>query len=208
VARKPRQEVAGGVFHVYNRGNDRRPIYVDDQDYRRYVDRLAATVARHGWRCLAYCLMPNHMHLLVETPQPNLGKGMQMLHGEYGAEFNRRHGRDGHVFGGRFKASLIRTSARFVEMVGYIALNPVAAQLCRRPEDWPWSSHVATVSGPPPTWLDLEHLFGYLRERGDAGRRQYVDVVELALSTLLASRTQRKHIDEACKSIDIVTSER
>src|SRR3954454_20748947 len=99
--RKPRVELAGGVHHVYARGNAREDIYRDDVDRRMYLHTLGREVARWKWRCLAYCLMSNHVHLLLETPEPNLGRGMQRAHGTYARLFNRRHARVGHVFQGR-----------------------------------------------------------------------------------------------------------
>jgi REP element-mobilizing transposase RayT len=177
VARKPRQEVAGGTFHVYARGNDRRPIFVDDDDYGRYVRKLGVVVLRFRWRCLSYCLMPNHVHLLVETPEPNLGRGMHMLQGEYAQEFNRRHGRVGHLFQERFGSSLVTTNARFFDLVSYIALNPVAARLCSRPEGWTWSSHADTIGPRPPRWLDVERLFLRLGSVAD-----YRDLIAIGLS--------------------------
>jgi REP-associated tyrosine transposase len=179
VARKPRQEVAGGTFHVYARGNDRRPIFVDDDDYRRYLKILGAAVWRFRWRCLAYCLMPNHVHLMVETPQANLGRGMHMLHGEYAQQFNRRHGRVGHLFQERFGSSLVATNARFFDLVAYIALNPVVARLCSRPADWMWSSHADTVGNQHLRWLDVERLFSRLGSPLD-----YDDLIDIRLSAL------------------------
>src|SRR5690242_13743227 len=104
MGRKPRENVANGVYHVFARGNSRAPIYLDDDDRRIYLWMLARVVLRQGWRCLAYCLMTNHVHLLLETPEPNLSHGMQQLHGGYALSFNARHGRIGHVFQGRYGA--------------------------------------------------------------------------------------------------------
>jgi putative transposase len=102
VPRKPRAELAGGVHHVFARGNGRQLIYLDDADRGSYLAMLARAVAHRQWRCLAYCLMDNHVHLLIETPLPNLGAGMQWLHGRFAQQFNERHGRSGHVFQGRY----------------------------------------------------------------------------------------------------------
>src|SRR3954453_14176723 len=86
--RSLRPELAGGIHHVYARGACRQPIFLDDLDRRRYLATVARVVQRMSWRCLSYCLMGNHMHLLIETPQPNLGRGMQRLHGTYAQGFN------------------------------------------------------------------------------------------------------------------------
>lgn len=142
MARKPRQECEGGIFHVFARGNAKGAIFHDDADRIAYL-RLLGRVAKHRrWVLHAHCLMHNHVHLLIETPQPNLGRGMQDLHGCYGRDFNDRHGRSGHVFQGRYGAVLIEDDDHFELVKAYIALNPVTAGLCERPEDWPWTGGV------------------------------------------------------------------
>ena len=148
----------GGIFHVYARGNDRREIFVDDRDRRGYLDLLARVVERHGWLCLMYCLMANHVHLLVQTPKPNLGRGMQMLHGDYARAFNVRHRRVGHLFQGRYGATRVEDDAQLWMTVAYVALNPVEARLCKRPEEWVWSSHAAVDEGRQEAWLASERL--------------------------------------------------
>ena len=174
--RKPRDEEAGAIYHVFARGNNRNHVFVDDKDYERYVQLLAATVRRQRWHCMSYCLMPNHVHMLIETPEPNLSAGMQWLHGIYGRGFNERHHRVGHVFQDRFRSEPIKDDTHFLTVVGYIALNPVAATLCRRPEDWKWSSHRATMSDRPPSWLAAGRLMWRIDER--AGSRYYEELVE------------------------------
>ena len=110
--RKPREEVVDGIFHVYARGNDKRLIYWDEVDRQIYLQALGAVVERCRWRLLAFCLMDNHVHLLVETPDANLGTGMQRLHSDYAQQFNQRHGRSGHVFrGGMAPFARRRTSS-------------------------------------------------------------------------------------------------
>ena len=106
---------------------------------------LAQAVRRQRWSCLAYCLMHNHIHLLVETPQPNLGAGMQRLHGLYAQTFNKRHKRCGHLFQGRYGGDRVRTDEQLLTAARYIALNPVEAGLCERPDEWPWSSHAGVL---------------------------------------------------------------
>ena len=144
--RPPREEVEGGVFHVFARGNNRDLIYLDEEDYARYSAVLGAVARQHDWRLLAFCLMPNHVHLLVETPKPNLGDGMQRLHGVYAREFNRRHTRCGHLFQGRYGAVRVTTDEQLWMVARYIATNPVAAGLCSGPAQWAWSSHAAVVA--------------------------------------------------------------
>ena len=178
--RKPRAEVAGGVHHVFARGIDRRAIYADDADRRKYLAIMGRVVQWKGWRCLAYCLMPNHVHLMLETPRPNLGSGMQYLHGTYADEFNKRHGRCGHVFQGRYGSVLITTDEQLWHVAAYIALNPVAAGLCGRPEEWPWSSHKATIGERARHgWLDVARLLSHFEGLGGDPRRRYAAMTEV-----------------------------
>ncbi|MET0615996.1 MAG: transposase, partial [Thermoleophilaceae bacterium] len=164
MARKPREDVADGISHVFARGNDRRVIYRDDTDRQTYLRFLARAVRQFRWGVLAYCLMPNHVHLLIETPLANLGAGMRWLHGLYAREFNDRHGRSGHLFQGRYGSVRVNSDEQLWGVAAYIAMNPVEAGLCDAPEDWEWSSHAATVRGRGPRWLDdgrlLFHLAG------------------------------------------------
>jgi putative transposase len=180
--RKPRAEVAGGVHHVFARGIDRRAIYADDLDRRRYLAIMGRVVPWRRWRCLAYCLMPNHVHLMLETPRPNLGSGMQYLHGTYADEFNKRHGRSGHVFQGRYGSVLITTDEQLWHVAAYIALNPVAAGLCGRPEEWPWSSYAATIGlRESPAFLDSSWILERFGEDLSTARRTFRDFVQAAL---------------------------
>src|SRR3954447_11971980 len=114
MARGLREEVAGGIFHVYARGNKKADIFRDDADRQSYITLLGRVAGRCSWSCLAYCLMPNHVHLLVETPQPNLGRGMQWLQSRYALAFNRRHGRTGHLFEERYKSPKVTTDEAFI----------------------------------------------------------------------------------------------
>jgi putative transposase len=138
VPRKPRDLVEGGVYHVYARGNARHRIFRDDRDRRLYLSILDHVVGVKRWRCIAYCLMGNHVHLLLETPEPNLDTGMQLLHGLYGQRHNVRHERSGHLFQGRYGASRLASTAQLERALAYIQQNPVEAGLCERPDDWPW----------------------------------------------------------------------
>jgi putative transposase len=177
VPRKPREELAGGVHHVYARGNDRRRIFGDDADRQAYLQLLAAVIRRQHWYCLAYCLMDNHLHLLIETPQPNLGEGMQRLHGAYGRDFNARHQRAGHLFQGRYGSRPVRTEAHLWTAAAYIAANPVDAGACARPEDWPWSSHAAVVDRTAPAWLDTSRLLAHFGAAGGDPLLRYAEAV-------------------------------
>jgi putative transposase len=165
---------------VYSRGAVKQPIFLDDLDRRRYLSILAKVTRRMAWRCLAYCLMGNHMHLLIETPEPNLGRGMQRLHGTYAQAFNRRHDGSGHVFGARFNSKSILTDPQLWVTAAYIARNPVEAGLCSAPEGWAWSSHAAVVARNWPSWLDVPRLLAYFRQAGGDPFQRYLEFVAAA----------------------------
>jgi putative transposase len=172
--RPPRPLIAGGVYHVFNRGVVRLPIFLDTRDRVGFLDGLADVVERGSWKCLAYCLMGNHFHLLVGTPDQNLDRGMQHLQGVYAQRFNRRYERVGHLFHRRYGATVLADADRIRYVARYIVQNPVRAGLCRRPGDWPWSSHRATLGHVrEPAFLaaeSLRRLFG-----GQSEYRDYVD---------------------------------
>jgi REP element-mobilizing transposase RayT len=131
MARKLRVEYAGAIYHVMNRGDRRERIFVDDADRQRFVDTLGEACAKTGWQVHAYVLMPNHFHVVVETPQPNLVAGMKWLLGTYTSRFNRRHKLFGHLFSGRYKSLIVDGSGSgYLKSVGdYVHLNPARAKL-------------------------------------------------------------------------------
>lgn len=159
MARPLRLEFPGALYHVTARGNARQRIYLDEEDRRLYLELLGKEVEQQGWCCYAYCLMDNHYHLLIETPEPNLVAGMRRLNGVYTQAFNRRHRRVGHLFQGRYKAIVVDKDAYLRELCRYIVLNPVRAKAVRGPERWPWSSYRMTVGQlPAPSWLAVEEV--------------------------------------------------
>ena len=131
------------------RGNNRRPIFDEDDDRRMFLKVLGKAKVLHGWRLHAYCLMTNHYHLLLETPEPNIGVGMRWLNSVYSHRFNQRHGRVGHLFQRRYDDGYIIDTDHLREVVRYIPLNPVRAGMCRRPEQYRWSSYAATLGQAP-----------------------------------------------------------
>ena len=137
-------ERAGGLHHVTARGNRRQTIFHDDRDRRRFFRYLATAVERCGWLCHAYCLMTNHYHLLLETPEPNLGRGMLVVNGSYARYLNRTHELDGHVFDGPYGVEAVERDEHLLETCRYIVRNPVRAGLVDNPGDWSWSSYRAT----------------------------------------------------------------
>ncbi|MBK1725053.1 REP-associated tyrosine transposase [Thiocystis violacea] len=147
MARPLRLEFAGALYHVTARGNERRAIFLGDMetDRQRFRETLAETVDRFNWICHAYCLMTNHYHLVIETPEANLSKGMRQLNGVYTQQVNRSHGRVGHLFQGRYKGILVEKESYLLELARYVVLNPVRAGMVASAADWPWSSYRATV---------------------------------------------------------------
>ena len=183
MSRPLRLQLSGGVYHVTARGNDRRPIFEDDEDCARFLAVLASTVARHRVLCHAYCLMGNHYHLLVQTPEANLSGAMRHLNGVYTQRFNRRHERCGHVLQGRFGAQLVDGDAYLREVCRYIVLNPVRAGLVTHPRDWRWSSFCATAGeteAPGFLTVDWVRRLSGARTQPEAVRR-FVSFVEAGI---------------------------
>ncbi|MCR4404247.1 MAG: transposase [Candidatus Acetothermia bacterium] len=174
MARPLRIEFPGAVYHVTSRGNALEEIYRDDADREAFLDVLAQAVERFHWLCHAYCLMGNHYHLLVETLQPTLSRGMRHLNGVYTQWFNRRHQRVGHLFQGRFKAILVEKEAYLLELCRYVVLNPVRAKLVRAANGWPWSSYRATAGlAEPPPFLTTDWVLGQFSEDREEAQRRY-----------------------------------
>lgn len=145
MSRRLRVHFSGGVYHVTARGNDRQPIFKDDDDCSRFLVVLASVVSRYRVLCHAYCLMGNHYHLLLETPEGNLSPAMRQLNGVYTQRFNRRHERCGHLLQGRSGAQLAGGDSYLREVCRYIVLNPVRAGLVPHPREWRWSNFRATA---------------------------------------------------------------
>jgi REP element-mobilizing transposase RayT len=174
MARPLRIEYAGALYHITARGDGRDCIYLDDRDRAAFLDVLAEVIERHNWLCHAYCLMGNHYHLLIETPEANLSRGMRDLNGVYTQGFNRRHGRVGHVFQGRFKGILVDRDSYLLELSRYIVLNPVRAAMVHRAQDWPWSSYRATAGlRDRPGWLTVDWILSAFAPRRSLAIEQY-----------------------------------
>jgi len=159
MTRPLRIEFAGALYHVTSRGNAQENIYRNDEDRVIYLEVLREACDRFNWVIHAYCLMSNHYHLLVETPDGNLSKGMRHLNGVYTQRFNRRHSRVGHVFQGRYKAILVQKESYLLELARYIVLNPVRAEMVRSAKDWPWSSYRQTAGlTEVERWLTVDWI--------------------------------------------------
>ena len=162
MAQGQRWDEAGAVQHVYAHAVANESLFADDEDAQLYLGLLGRTAAEFEWVCMSYCLMTNHVHLFLETSQATLSAGMQWLHWRYAVEFNRRHGRRGHCFDRPFGSRRVRSQEHFEAVARYLPLNPIAAGLCRNPEDWAWSSYGSFVRGESPAWMDGARLLWYL----------------------------------------------
>src|SRR3990172_3669147 len=179
MARPLRIEFSGALYHVTSRGDRHEAIFDDDRDCTAVLDALGEVVSRFRWRCHAYCLMGNHYHLMIETPQANLTKGMRQLNGVFTQWSNRRHKRSGHLFQGRYKAILVDRDSYFLELARYIVLNPVRAAMVKHPRLWAWSSYGATIgTSPVPVWLTSDDLLAEFGSRRAGARRKYQQFIE------------------------------
>jgi len=178
MARPLRIEYEGAVYHVTARGNARADIYLSDDDREMFLDVLAHVTDRFGWVCHAYCLMDNHYHLMIETPQANLSRGMRQLNGIYTQRFNRRHGQVGHIFQGRFKSIVVDKDSHLLELSRYVVLNPVRARMVKHVRDWIWSSYRATSGeSPPPDFLNVDWLLSQFGQTKARAQDAYVRFV-------------------------------
>lgn len=173
MSRPPRLEFEGAVYHVIARGNERRAIFRDADDRRRYLARLGAYAHRFGFAVYAYCLMTNHVHLAIRRGTTALSRFMLTLHGSYSQAFNRRHRRVGHVFQGRYKAFLVQAEEHLIRLVRYIHMNPVQARIVARPEDFEWSSDRAYRRGGGPAWLESSVALAHFGRTRRAAARAY-----------------------------------
>lgn len=139
--RPPRLIAPGMMHHVTVRGNDRQATFLTDLDYRRYLRELARCCEEYTCELVAYALMPNHIHLVLQDQAGLLSKMMQVLNACSTRDFNYHHHRIGHLYQGRFHARRVDRDAYLLEVTRYVHLNPVRAQLVERPEDYPWSSY-------------------------------------------------------------------
>lgn len=178
MARPLRLELAGALYHVTSRGDGREDIFLSDEDRVAWLETLAQVCTRFNWACHAYCQMTNHYHLLIETPDANLSKGMRQLNGVYTQRFNRSHGRVGHVFQGRYKAILVEKDRYLLELARYVVLNPLRAKRVRRLDQWPWSSFPATCGqAARPEWLQVDFTLSQFASQRARAIAKYVAFV-------------------------------
>jgi REP element-mobilizing transposase RayT len=175
-----------------SRGTEGRPVFLDDHDRRRFVSVLAGAVEEREWLCLAYCLMTNHFHLLVQTPHADLAIGMHRVNSAHANYFNRRHDHVGHLFQARYSSVLVERETHLLEACRYIVLNPVRAGLCRRPSDWRWSSYRATAGYVSrPAFLAADWVLGHFGADARRAALRYVEFVAAGLRDAAAPAASR-----------------
>jgi len=185
MARPLRIEYDGAVYHVTSRGNERKPVYQDDADRRIFLDVLHKVNGRYNLLCHAYCLMTNHYHILIETPDGNLSKGMRQINSVYTQKFNTRHNRSGHLFQGRYKSILIQKESHLLEVCRYVVLNPVRAKIAETPEAWLWGSYRSTAGlEKPHPCLTTDWILGQFAKLKRTATEKYREFVQAGTGEL------------------------
>jgi putative transposase len=178
MTRPLRIEYPGAVYHVTSRGNDKKAVFKDDLDRENFLNTLQHVNKRYNWLCHAYCLMTNHYHLLIETPDSNLSLGMRQLNGVYTQLFNKRYKRTGHLFQGRFKGILIQKDSHLLEVCRYVVLNPIRAGIVESPQQWKWSSYRSTAGKEKPRpGLTTGWVLGQFSVKRNKAEREYCKFV-------------------------------
>jgi REP element-mobilizing transposase RayT len=172
MARRLRPQFPGAIYHVWTRGVGRRRIYLTRRDRERFLWQLADAVERFGWRCLAYCEMTNHYHLVVETRFANLGDGMKRLNQCYAQAFNLEYGRKGHLFESRYSSLVIQDEPHLLTELAYVLLNPVRPGMVDHPAAWEWSSYLQTIHDGGVGIVDTSRVLRLLGRTPDEAARR------------------------------------
>ena len=188
MARPLRIEYKGAFYHVMNRGNARQVVFRDRHDYETFLTLLQGSAELWEIKLHAYSLMPNHYHLLIETPLGNLSRAMRHINGVYTQRYNRHHKRDGHLFRGRYKAILVEDDAYLVELVRYIHQNPVASKLVKEPEAHAWTSHRHYLKDGKAPWLSTDCMLSYFGNKAHLARRKLHEFVMAGVPEPLKKR--------------------
>ena len=193
--RTSRLELAGAIHHITAKSPSRRLLFHDDDDRQRYLQLLAREVREREWRLLTYCQLSNHLHLLLETAERDLGAGLKRIHEDYGRSVNHRRDESGHVFGARFYNRIVRNERHLLACLRYIARNPVEAGICRNACDWPWSGHRALAGlTDSPAFLNVDAAYEHLGRDAHEARANYRRLVARSDEALLAD-LQRAYPD-------------
>jgi len=203
MARPLRIEYPSAFYHITARGNEQKDIFRDDKDRERFLGYLETAAGRYKAVIHVYCLMSNHFHLLLSTPEGNLSQIMRHINGGYTTWFNKRHNRFGHLFQGRYKAILVDADPYAGELSRYIHLNPVRAGMVKQPEHYQWSSYAAYRSkAKPPRWLTTDWLLQYFGQQPVTAKKAYVFFVKAAMGT-----EEEDPLKEATSTLILGTSE-
>ena len=182
MVRPLRIEYPGAVYHITSRGNDKKTVFKDETDRETFLSTLAHVNKRYHWLCHAYCLMDNHYHLLVETPDGNLSIGMRQLNGVFTQARNKRYQKTGHLFQGRYKAILIQKDSHLLEVCRYVVLNPIRARMVERLDDWKWSSYRATAGKEQPhPCLTIDWVLGQFSRTIAEAEKEYRQFVKCGI---------------------------
>ncbi len=195
--RRARITFPGAFHHCMNRGHGRDWILFGDDNKRAFLDILATTGKKLKIRILAYCLLNNHYHLVIENSSGQMSDFFKVLNGEYGAHYRRSHGGIGYVFQGRYKSTLIQDEGYLLIAIAYVLANPVRAKCTRNFLEYPWSSADLYFGRDTPDWIDcgfVEELFGSVDNlrvmvRNWEGRRAVLPIIQSELGPLLADET-------------------
>lgn len=182
MARPLRIAFEGAFYHITARGNERKKIFLSHRDYEKFLSYLTESVQKYDVILHAFVLMPNHYHLLIETPKANLSSLMHHLNSSYTTYFNLKRRRAGHLFQGRYKALVIDVDSYLLELSRYIHLNPVRAGIAERPEGYPFSSYRAYIDPKHESLIFRDLLWSMLAQKGKDGPRNYRKFVETALT--------------------------
>jgi len=202
MSRQARISVADGVYHVTTHGNGAQMIFDTPDEKWHMVDLLGETATKMHWSVYGWCIMGNHYHFLVKTPENNLSEGMHDINTSYGETYNRVRERHGHVFQDRFYSILIAEDSHLLEVARYVVLNPVRAQLVAAPEEWPWSSYASAVLGVRSrVAMDDRELMGMFATDEAEARRLYGAFVHegigLAKPGILLTGRSRRWLEAA-----------
>ncbi len=179
MSRQLRIEYSGALYHITSRGNGKAMIFLDDSDMHKFLDTLEICTKVFNFICHGYCIMGNHYHLLIETPDANLSAGIHRLNSIYAQYFNKQHDRIGHVFQGRYKAILVQRDSYLLELCRYIVLNPVRAGIVNHPAEYKWSSYshtVGTTANSNP-FLTIDWILAQFDSDFSLARRSYINFV-------------------------------
>jgi putative transposase len=194
MGRPLRVEYAGALYHITSRGNERRKIFLEDGDRKKFLEILGDYNDRYGILIHGYVLMDNHYHVILETPRGNLLKVMHGINGRYTGYFNRKYGRVGHLFQGRYRGIVIDKDSYLIPLSRYVHLNPVRAGVVERPEHYRWSSYRGYIGrGRECEWLECSWVLSQFGRDRNGARRKYKEYVEQALKEKVENPLERLH---------------